>query len=149
MLITLLSPMQTVHVAEQLAERVRLGDCFALYGEMGAGKSTFARAFIRALAKDKALDVPSPSFALVQPYNTPVGPVFHYDLWRLSGPEGVYELDWDEACDGIMVVEWPERAEKLLPADALQLTLAHGVHEEERSLTLVGWPKERLEGVDV
>lgn len=149
MLITLSSPAHTARLAQQLAERVRLGDCFALSGGLGAGKSTFARAFLQALAQDPTLDVPSPSFALVQPYDTPAGPVFHYDLWRLSGPEGLYELDWDEACDGIMLVEWPERAEDHLPPNALHLTLAYGECEEERRLMLTGWDAERLEGVGV
>lgn len=147
MLITLSSPAQTVHIAQQLAQRAQLGDCFALSGGLGVGKSTLARAFLRALAHDPELEVPSPSFALVQPYDTPSGPVFHYDLWRLSGPEGLYELDWDEACDGIMLVEWPERAEDHLPEHALHLNLSYGVGEEERVLTVSGWDETRLQGL--
>lgn len=140
----LFSVEQTQQVAQQLAKLLQLGDCVALSGEMGAGKSTFARALIRALAGDEALDVPSPTFALLQPYDTPVGAVFHYDLWRLSGPDELYELSWDDACEGIMLVEWPERAEELLPEGALHLTFTHGAEEEDRHLTLHGWPDERL-----
>nr|WP_237442404.1 tRNA (adenosine(37)-N6)-threonylcarbamoyltransferase complex ATPase subunit type 1 TsaE [Saccharibacter sp. 17.LH.SD] len=141
--------MQTVCLAQQLADRVYQGDCIALSGDLGAGKSTFARAFLKALARDESLEVPSPSFALVQPYDTPKGPVFHYDLWRLSGPEGLYELNWDEACEAIMVVEWPDRAEDLLPQEALHVHLTYGEKEEERHLTMSGWPESRLMGLSV
>lgn len=149
MLITLSSPAHTVRFAQQLAQRAQLGDCFALSGGLGAGKSTLARAFLRALAQDPELEVPSPSFAIVQPYDTPKGAVFHYDLWRLTGPDGLYELDWDEACDGIMVVEWPERAEDHLPEQTLHLSLSYGQREEERALTLSGWDETRLQGLGV
>ena len=55
------------------------------------------------------MDVPSPSFTLVQTYDTQIGPVFHYDLWRLDGPDALAELDWEDARDGIVLVEWPDR----------------------------------------
>ena len=61
------------------------------------------------LAADPALDVPSPSFTLVQTYETRVGPVHHYDLWRLDGPADLMELGWDEACNDVVLVEWPDR----------------------------------------
>lgn len=114
---------------------------------MGAGKSTFARALIRSLAGDEALEVPSPTFALVQPYNTRIGLIFHYDLWRLSSPDELYELSWDDACESVMVVEWPDRAGDLLPASALHLHFMQGVKEQERIVTLRGWPEERLEAL--
>jgi len=137
----------TEHLAAQLAALCAPGDCIALSGGLGAGKSTFARAFLRVLAHDPQMEVPSPSFALVQPYDTSAGPVFHYDLWRLDGPDALYELAWDEACEGIMLVEWPERAEDLLPANALHLTLIPGATENERFAELTGWPDERLSGI--
>ncbi|CDG32981.1 MULTISPECIES: tRNA (adenosine(37)-N6)-threonylcarbamoyltransferase complex ATPase subunit type 1 TsaE [Acetobacteraceae] len=141
------SQQQTVLLARHLADMVRQGDCLALQGEMGAGKSTFARALIRHMAGDEALEVPSPTFALVQPYETKAGTVFHYDLWRLSGPDELYELSWDDACESIMLVEWPDRAEDMLPAGALHLTFAQGTGEEARIVTLHGWPEERLKAL--
>lgn len=138
------SPQQTVSLACHLAGLLRSGDCLALQGKMGAGKSTFARALLRSLAGDEGLEVPSPTFALVQPYETKIGPVFHYDLWRLSGPDELYELSWDDACESIMLVEWPDRAEDLLPEEALHLTFAQGTGEQDRIVTLHGWPEERL-----
>ncbi|QHI95110.1 tRNA (adenosine(37)-N6)-threonylcarbamoyltransferase complex ATPase subunit type 1 TsaE [Aristophania vespae] len=147
MLLTLSSPQKTVSLAAQLAARIEPGDCLALTGELGAGKSTFARGFLRVLSEDPALDVPSPSFSLVQPYDTVKGPVFHYDLWRLSGPDELYELAWDDACEAIMIVEWPQRAEELLPINALHLTFSYGEAENERKVLLEGWPEERLTGL--
>lgn len=136
------SPVQTHLLARFLAERVKPGDCLALWGEMGAGKTTFARAFIRALAENPALEVPSPSFALVQPYETASGTVFHYDLWRLGGPDSLHELAWDDACEAIMLVEWPERAGDFLPETALNLHFAHDMTgaggEARRLLHLTG-----------
>lgn len=137
----------TERLAAALAARAHPGDCLALSGSLGAGKSTLARAFLRALSGDPALDVPSPSFALVQPYDTPRGTVFHFDLWRLNGPESLHELGWDEAAEGIMLVEWPERAGDLLPPGALRLTLSPGEAEDERIAELSGWDAMRLENL--
>lgn len=136
--------LATENLAALIADRCASGDCLALTGGLGAGKSTFARAFLRHLAQDPQMEVPSPSFALVQPYETPKGGVHHYDLWRLDGPEALYELAWDEACEGIMLVEWPERAGDLLPEGALHLTFSSGVSEDSRFVDLKGWPENRL-----
>ena len=89
------------------------------------------------------MEVPSPTFTLVQAYDTRIGPVFHYDLWRLDGPAALAELDWDEALDAIVLVEWPDRLGSLRPPDALtiSLRLAEG---EAREVTLTGWP-DRLD----
>ncbi len=115
----------TAALGAKLAARARPGDVLLLQGPLGAGKSTLARAFIRALAGDPGLTVPSPTFTLVQAYETPRGEVWHYDLWRLGGPEGLTELGWDEAGDKITLVEWPERLGGLAPAEALRVGLSH------------------------
>ncbi|EHH68786.1 tRNA (adenosine(37)-N6)-threonylcarbamoyltransferase complex ATPase subunit type 1 TsaE [Gluconobacter morbifer] len=137
----------TERLAQLIADRCHAGDCIALSGGLGAGKSTFGRAFLRHLAYNPTMEVPSPSFALVQPYEIPGGMAYHYDLWRLDGPDALYELAWDEACEGLMLVEWPERAEDLLPADALHIHLLPGENEDARIVDLSGWPQERLEGL--
>ena len=116
----------TAALGARLAKRARPGDVLLLSGPLGAGKSTLARAFIRALLHDPRLVVPSPTFTLVQSYETPDGgEIWHFDLWRLNGPEGLAELGWDEA-DGrkIVLVEWPDRLGPLTPPDALRLTLS-------------------------
>ena len=82
----------------------------------GSGKTTLARAILRAAAGDPALIVPSPTFTLVEVYETPRGAYWHFDLYRLETPEQIYELGWEEAlAEGIVLVEWPERLGTLLP----------------------------------
>lgn len=99
-----------------LAARLKPGDVVGLKGDLGAGKTTLARAIIRAAAADPDLIVPSPTFTLVEVYDTPRGAYWHFDLYRLDGPEQVYELGWEEArAEGIVLVEWPERLGRLLP----------------------------------
>lgn len=125
--------------AARLAGLARPGDVIALHGEMGMGKSVFARAFLRTLAQDPALEVPSPTFSLVQTYDTIKGTVAHFDLWRLNGPDALFELGWDELQEGIILVEWPERAEDELPDHALHLAFTQEDEEEARTVTLTGW----------
>ncbi|GBR51920.1 ATP/GTP hydrolase [Neokomagataea thailandica NBRC 106555] len=136
--------LDTEALGASLATLCSPGDCLALDGSYGMGKSTFARSFLRALTGDVALDVPSPSFPILLTYDTPAGPAFHYDLWRLEGPDALDELDWDAACEGIMLVEWPERAEDMLPNGALHVTFEQGAGEDERVVSLTGWPDARL-----
>lgn len=128
----------TRRLAQAVAARVQRGDAILLEGALGAGKSAFARAFLRALADDPALEVPSPTFTLVQSYETRLGPVHHFDLWRLDGPAALAELGWDEARDDIVLVEWPDRLATLRPPDALTLHLTLG-EGEARDAVLTGW----------
>ncbi|WP_222546441.1 tRNA (adenosine(37)-N6)-threonylcarbamoyltransferase complex ATPase subunit type 1 TsaE [Asaia lannensis] len=131
--------LATEALAARLAALSGAGDVIALHGEMGVGKSVFARAFLRALAGDPSLEVPSPTFSLVQIYDLPKATVAHFDLWRLDGPDALFELGWDEVQEGIMLVEWPERAGDELPRHALHLTLMPGEGEEGRRVMLEGW----------
>ena len=122
--LTLADLAATEALAARIAAVTRPGDAILLEGPLGAGKSSFARAFLRAAAEDPVLEVPSPTFTLVQTYDTRLGAVFHYDLWRLEGPAALDELDWEDARDAIVLVEWPDRLGALRPADALTVTLA-------------------------
>src|SRR3954465_13835750 len=136
----------TGRLAARLAPRLRPGDALLLEGPLGAGKSAFARALLRALAGDAALEVPSPSFTLVQSYELPGGwEAHHYDLYRLSGPAEVAEPGRGEARDGLGIREGPERLGPLRPEGALVVRLAQGVGEEERVAELSGWTAERLD----
>ena len=130
--------------AARLAALTRPGDCILLEGPLGAGKTALARAFLRAAANDLGMEVPSPSFTLVQIYNTRLGSVFHYDLWRLTGPGDLAELAWEDARDAIALVEWPDRLGARRPDDALTIGLALLPDDDARSATLTGWP-ERLD----
>lgn len=128
----------TLALGARLARLLRPGDAVLLQGPLGAGKSELARALIRTAAGDPALEVPSPSYTLVQAYDTPLGVLHHFDLWRLDGPGGVVELGWDEARAGIVVVEWAERLGGLRPDDALTVQLST-VPPAARSAVLSGW----------
>jgi tRNA threonylcarbamoyladenosine biosynthesis protein TsaE len=136
----------TEALAARLAPLLRPGDAVLLDGPLGAGKSAFARALLRAATGDPALEVPSPTFTLVQSYDLPCGPAHHFDLYRLSGPAGLGELGWDEAREGIVLVEWPERLGPLAPPDALRIHLTPGAAEEARYVVLRGWDA-RIEGL--
>ncbi len=106
----------TERLGATLAERLRPGDVVGLKGELGSGKTTLARAILRAAAGDPELVVPSPTFTLVEVYDTPRGTYWHFDLYRLEAPQQAYELGWEEAlAGGISLVEWPERLGPLLP----------------------------------
>ena len=125
---TLLLPDQaaTEALAGRLAAVLRPGDVVCLGGDLGAGKTTLARSLIRAAAGAE-VDVPSPTFTLVQMYDLPDFTLWHFDLYRLSGPDEVIELGWDEArAEGVVVIEWPERLGPLLPAERLDIALAFG-----------------------
>ena len=120
--------------AAHIAGLARPGDAILLEGPLGAGKTTFARAFLRAIAGDVALEVPSPSFTLVQSY----GAVHHFDLWRLDGPAALSELGWDDAREDIVLVEWPDRLGFLAPPDALRVALDYG-EDDTRTVMVEGW----------
>ncbi len=126
-------------LAAQVAALVHAGDAILLEGELGAGKTAFARAFLRAACRDPVLEVPSPTFTLVQDYVTLSGMVHHFDLWRLDGPDGMTELGWDEARDDIVLVEWPDRLGQLRPVDALTVALQITGPASRRAV-LSGWP---------
>ena len=130
----------TAALAARVAARARAGDAVLLEGPLGAGKSAFARAFLRAASGDAGLEVPSPTFTLVQEYAWPGGRAFHFDLWRLDGPAGLAELGWEDAREGVVIVEWPDRLGALRPSNALELALEPGATDQARIATLSGWP---------
>lgn len=130
---------ETEALARRIAALLRPGDAILLSGPLGAGKSALARAVIRAAAQDPLLDVPSPSFTLVQSYETPKGVLHHYDLWRIEPGPDLRELGLDDAFNDITLIEWPDRLEAYTPSDALEITLdpkPDGI----RHAHLSGWP---------
>ncbi len=115
----------TQRLGGALARHLRPRDVVALQGGLGAGKTTLARAILRAASGDAALIVPSPTFTLAEVYDTRRGVFWHFDLYRLDAPEQVFELGWEEArAEGIVLVEWAERLGALLPRERLTVTLA-------------------------
>ncbi len=126
-------------LAQALAPRLRAGDFLALSGDLGAGKTTFARFLIRALVEREDEEVPSPTFSLVQPYETPRFAIHHFDFYRLSGPDAAAELGVEEAlAAGIVIAEWPDRLQGRLPADRLDITFAEEQQADRRRVTLEG-----------
>ncbi len=142
-------------LAEKVAEMVGAGDLVTLSGDLGAGKTAFARALIRKLTDDPQLDVPSPTFTLMQVYEGVDFPIVHADLYRIGDPSELGELGWDEATDqALVLVEWAERAGGALPAERLdvRLTIPPG-HDEARVVELSGYGAvaarvARAKGVD-
>lgn len=113
---------ETIALAQKLARE--LSGVVTLNGTLGAGKSTFARAVIRALTHADE-DVPSPTFTLVQQYSAKEREIYHLDLYRLENPEEIFELGWEEMCDGnnLILIEWAQRIENLLPPTRTDITI--------------------------
>jgi tRNA threonylcarbamoyladenosine biosynthesis protein TsaE len=140
----------TARLGAALAGVLHPGDAVLLSGALGAGKSALARAVIGALLGDPGAEIPSPSYTLVNVYETPRGPVWHADLYRLSGDAAeIGELGLDEAMDpsaegaaggALVLVEWPERLGGALPARRLEIRLSSraGAEGRDAMLTLAG-----------
>lgn len=127
----------TRHCASRLADVLAGGDVIGLSGDLGSGKTTFARALIRALGGDE--EVPSPTFTLVQTYRLARAEVWHFDLYRVERPEDIAELGLEEAfAGGIALIEWPERAGDLLPDDRLDLSFGFAASAGARTLAVTG-----------
>ena len=132
------SPEETWELASELAGELPAGTVIALHGDLGAGKSSFARAFIRALPGiDVGEDVPSPTFTLVQTYESENASVWHFDLYRIEHPQELIELGWDDAVDeGLCLVEWPDKAGTALPHDRIDIEITMGESECERQVLI-------------
>lgn len=133
-------PVQTADDTAQLAADigacVSQGDTLLLEGDIGAGKTHFARSLIQSLQSPPE-DVPSPTFTLIQTYDTQAGEVWHADLYRLSGPGDIYETGLFDAMEqAVCLIEWPDRLGPDRPADALTLHFAPGDTDDARQITL-------------
>ena len=140
-IVTLPDHEATERFARILAEELKPGDLVTLSGGLGAGKTTLARALVRLLAGEPELEVPSPTFTLMQVYDGPRSPIVHADFYRLSGSYELVELGWDEMTDNaIALVEWPERAEDGLKPEHLDIRLdfAPGSQGKGRLAMLTG-----------
>lgn len=140
--LSLTSPEATCRFATRLGARLMAGDVLLLEGGIGAGKTHFSRCLIQSRLPLPE-DVPSPTFTLVQTYETGGAEIWHADLYRLGDVSEVEELGLTEAFDdAICLVEWPDRLGPLSPAEALHLSFAPGPAESARTLTL-SWSAER------
>lgn len=129
------SELETAALAAKIAASAQNGDVFLLSGTLGAGKSVFARAFVQTLCGQDT-DVPSPTFTLVQTYESGKGPLWHFDLYRLKDPDEIYEIGWEDAmADGIALVEWPERLGTHAPKNATRI-LIETLDAESRRISI-------------
>jgi tRNA threonylcarbamoyl adenosine modification protein YjeE len=130
----LLSQEDTKTLATELAKITQKGDIFLLEGDLGAGKTTFARFFIRSFLGDD-IEIPSPTFTLVQTYITPQFLIWHFDLYRIEDEDDLRELGLEEALySGISLIEWPERLGSHKPARCI--TFKFEMKEDTRQVTL-------------
>ena len=147
--VTLADPAATAKLAAALARLLRAGDLIALEGDLGVGKTAFARALIRELTVADE-EVPSPTFTLVQTYEAADFDIWHFDLYRLEKPEDAFELGIEDAmADAVMLIEWPDRLGRFLPRNRLVVRLEYADGESERIATISGsgdW-RDRLGGL--
>jgi tRNA threonylcarbamoyl adenosine modification protein YjeE len=134
--VTLADEAATRRFAADVANILEPGDFLALYGGLGAGKTTFVRAMIAHLANDSAVEVPSPTFTLVQHYDLPRFRVVHADLYRVGGADELAELGLDDMADAVVAMEWPDRAGNRLPKNRIDIAFAiapqNGAHDSDR-----------------
>ena len=150
--LSLASQDDTTKLAKRIAPCLGAGDVILLEGPIGAGKSFFARALILSLLA-KPEDIPSPTFTLVQTYETDAFDIWHCDLYRLTTPYEVQEIGLEDAFDtALCLVEWPDRLADITPPDALKISLALGDAPQHRNATVSAvsprW-HELLESMDV
>jgi N-acetylmuramate 1-kinase len=140
--VSLANEHATERLVADIAAALEPGDLITLSGDLGAGKTTFARAMIRHLAADPTIAVPSPTFTLMQIYELPRFPVVHGDLYRLDAPGELAELGFDDLPEGaVVLLEWPDRAAGFLPPDRLDVafTLAPQLGPEHRNVRVTGY----------
>lgn len=133
------SEEETIQQARALVSELGSGDLIYLHGTLGMGKSVFARGLIRALCGDADMDVPSPTFTLVQVYDGESCPIYHFDLYRIEDEEEIFELGWEDALyEGITIVEWPERLGGYKRQPSLDITLSKPENGDEhmRQITI-------------
>lgn len=128
---------ETIEVARDFAMTLRPRDIVLLQGDLGVGKSVFSRGVIRTLTGDEHLDVPSPTFTLVQTYDTAKGEIYHFDLYRLKSPEELYEIGWEDALSGgILLIEWPDKLGGLKPKTFIEVDLKIGDSPTSRIISI-------------
>ena len=132
------SPEQTEHIGALLAENVSYGCVIAFTGDLGAGKTAFCRGFLRRLGFKGR--VTSPTFAIVNEYDTDTLHVCHFDMYRITDEDMLFDIGWDDYLDGnnVLLIEWSENISSLLPEDCITVDIRRGNAENQRSITIKG-----------
>lgn len=125
----------TLKIAAQFAKILKPGDIVALHGTLGVGKTAFTRGVIQALSNAK--EVPSPTFTLLQTYDTAHFTLYHFDMYRLKSPEEAYEIGIEDSfADGVSFIEWPEKIGSLLPKKHIDVLIE--IKPDHRLITILG-----------
>ena len=129
---TVKNPEETENLAERFAKNAEPGTVIAMNGDLGAGKTTFTKALAKGLGIEET--VTSPTFNIVKEYRGGRLPLYHFDVYRIEDPEEMYELGYEEYFygEGVCAVEWAEKIEELIPADAVRIQILYGKEEGER-----------------
>jgi len=138
---------ETARIAQKLSKLVQKGDVVALHGDLGAGKTTFSKALIRYLVGLPNLEVPSPTFTLVQTYESSRFPIWHFDMYRLDDPSEIDELGFEETIDGLAIIEWPEKMGETLPTYRIDIKISF--ENNKRTMTLTPQGKSWSDRLDV
>lgn len=136
---------QTERLGAALAARAKTGDCFCLTGDLGSGKSALARAFIRARAGDKTLDVPSPTFPIILPYEFLQPPIYHIDCYRLESVRELDEIGFEDALShGICLIEWPQIAQQFIGRQAISINISIAGDGQARTIEIIDFPLDEI-----
>lgn len=112
----------TKNFAAQIATHLMVGDTLFLLGDLGVGKTAFARYLIQSLCGIDTI-VPSPTFTLVQMYDSRLGPLWHFDFYRLDTPEDIFDVGYEEAVEGVSIIEWPDKMGGFKPKNAIEISI--------------------------
>lgn len=134
---TLNNEKMTLKFGALLASVAQIGDCFALFGDLGAGKTTFARGFINEKLQSED-EIPSPTFTIVQTYEIDEVLINHFDLYRVENKEEIWELGWEELNDSISLIEWPQRAGNYLPSKRIEINFQFNAAHRIANIKIFG-----------
>ena len=136
------SPEQTELLGKKLAELLRPGDVIAYYGDLGAGKTAFTRGLAAGLGIREA--VTSPTYTIVNEYLSGRMPLFHFDMYRLSSSDELFDIGWEDylARGGVCAVEWSENVENALEEDTIRVDIRRGDTDQQRRISIQGGPTQ-------
>ena len=134
------SPEQTEWIGEQLARQLRPGDVIAYYGGLGAGKTAFTRGLARGLGVTEP--VTSPTYTIVNEYLSGRMPLFHFDMYRLSSGEELFDIGWEDYLQrgGVCAVDWSENVDDALDEDAIRVDIRRGAQDDQRVISVTNGP---------